>query len=58
MDSTVELVPTANGCHFELAGEIKSSVPLIGGSVESLAKAQLLDGIAHETEVISRALNS
>lgn len=58
MTATMSLGPDADGVTMlRIDGQVKASVPLIGGAVAGLAAEQISKGIAHESAVISQSFD-
>lgn len=58
MSATFELVPAGKGCVFRITHKCKSSVPFIGGVVETFALGQVESGCADELAYLAEYLKT
>jgi hypothetical protein len=56
VEATMRLSPGGAGSELRVAGDVKSGIPLMGGSIESFAADQLTKGLDREAEVANARL--
>ena len=56
VEATMRLSPGGAGSELRVAGDVKSGIPLMGGSIESFAAEQLTAGLDREAEVANARL--
>jgi hypothetical protein len=56
MGGTMRVEPTAAGSRYTIDGEVKVSVPLVGGKAEGFIAEQVLRLAAAEAELVTRTL--
>lgn len=54
VSARLRLFAAGPAAELEISGEVRCSVPLIGGKVERLAADLVVDGFEHESEVAAR----
>jgi carbon monoxide dehydrogenase subunit G len=56
VEANMRLSPGGAGSELRVAGDVKSGIPLMGGSIESFAAEQLTAGLDREAEVANARL--
>lgn len=58
MTADFSLQPSGKGCIYQIQHTVKSSIPLLGGTVAKFAQGQIEEGCAGEFRYLVKALKS